>query len=165
MGGSSESEVPLLLPLPLPLAKESNQREDGGWWGEATAEAGRLAALAAPMIAVALLQLMMQLISTIMVGHLGEIPLAGAAIASSLTNVTGLSVLTKQVVYLCDEDETTHFEWNVWQAAAVVRDAPAGRLWLQAYALVLDPRRRDNTLVASEAEQGVIIVVDIDVMR
>ncbi|KAK3164453.1 hypothetical protein QOZ80_1AG0018770 [Eleusine coracana subsp. coracana] len=93
MGGSSESEVPLLLPLPLPLAKESNQREDGGWWGEATAEAGRLAALAAPMIAVALLQLMMQLISTIMVGHLGEVPLAGAAIASSLTNVAGLSVL------------------------------------------------------------------------
>ncbi|GJN12959.1 hypothetical protein PR202_ga31288 [Eleusine coracana subsp. coracana] len=82
MGGSSESEVPLLLPLPLPLAKESNQREDGGWWGEATAEAGRLAALAAPMIAVALLQLMMQLISTIMVGHLGEVPLAGAAIAT-----------------------------------------------------------------------------------
>ena len=60
-----------------------------GWW----AEAGRLAALAAPMIAVALLQLMMQLISTIMVGHLGEVPLAGAAIANSLTNVFGFSVL------------------------------------------------------------------------
>jgi len=57
-----------------------------GWW----AEAGRLAA---PMIAVALLQLMMQLISTIMVGHLGEVPLAGAAIANSLTNVSGFSVL------------------------------------------------------------------------
>jgi len=64
-----------------------------GWWAEATAEAGRLAALAAPMIAVALLQLMMQLISTIMVGHLGEVPLAGAAIANSLTNVSGFSVL------------------------------------------------------------------------
>lgn len=56
-------------------------------------ESGRLAALAAPMIAVALLQLMMQLISTVMVGHLGEVALAGAAIANSLTNVSGFSVL------------------------------------------------------------------------
>jgi multidrug resistance protein, MATE family len=92
--GSSESEVPLLLP-PLQPGKEGEQRcgGDGGRWGEATAEAGRLAALAAPMIAVALLQLMMQLISTVMVGHLGEVPLAGAAIANSLTNVAGFSVL------------------------------------------------------------------------
>jgi multidrug resistance protein, MATE family len=88
---SSESEVPLLL-APLQPGKEGEQRcgGDGGWWGEATAEVGRLAA---PMIAVALLQLMMQLISTVMVGHLGEVPLAGAAIANSLTNVAGFSVL------------------------------------------------------------------------
>ncbi|KAG2545521.1 protein DETOXIFICATION 12-like isoform X2 [Panicum virgatum] len=65
----------------------------GASWAAATAEAGRLAALGAPMIAVALLQLMMQLISTVMVGHLGEVPLAGAAIANSLTNVSGFSVL------------------------------------------------------------------------
>ncbi|VAH28873.1 unnamed protein product [Triticum turgidum subsp. durum] len=45
------------------------------------------------MIAVALLQLLMQLISTVMVGHLGEVALAGAAIANSLTNVSGFSVL------------------------------------------------------------------------
>lgn len=56
-------------------------------------ESGRLVALAAPMIAVALLQLMMQLISTVMVGHLGEVALAGAAIANSLTNVFGFSIL------------------------------------------------------------------------
>jgi len=68
-----------------------------GRWGEATAEAGRLAALAGPMIAVALLQLTMQLISTVMVGHLGEVPLAGAAIANSLTNVSGFSVLVSLI--------------------------------------------------------------------
>ncbi|TVU33745.1 hypothetical protein EJB05_15549, partial [Eragrostis curvula] len=100
--GSSETGVPLLLPHQP--GKESNQQlegkrprwwcgGDGGWWAEATAEVGRLAALAAPMIAVALLQLTMQLISTVMVGHLGEVPLAGAAIANSLTNVAGFSVL------------------------------------------------------------------------
>ncbi|KAF0920598.1 hypothetical protein E2562_035795 [Oryza meyeriana var. granulata] len=110
---SLDSEAPLLLP------RGSRKEEDGegergeaaagkvrhpwlrcrclvggdGWWREATAEAGRLFALAAPMIAVALLQLMMQLISTVMVGHLGEVALAGAAIANSLTNVSGFSVL------------------------------------------------------------------------
>ena len=71
-----------------------------GRWAEATAEAGRLAALAAPMIAVALLQLTMQLISTVMVGHLGEVPLAGAAIANSLTNVSGFSVLVSLIMSL-----------------------------------------------------------------
>jgi MATE family multidrug resistance protein len=90
------SEAPLLLAHPRE-GKEDPGADVGDrrcwWWAEATAEAGRLAALAAPMIAVALLQLMMQLISTIMVGHLGEVPLAGAAIANSLTNVSGFSVL------------------------------------------------------------------------
>jgi MATE family multidrug resistance protein len=86
---SSSSEAPLLLP------RESSRNETTGrrWWREAVEESGRLVALAAPMIAVALLQLMMQLISTVMVGHLGEVALAGAAIANSLTNVFGFSIL------------------------------------------------------------------------
>ncbi|XP_047048404.1 protein DETOXIFICATION 12-like [Lolium rigidum] len=86
---SSSSEAPLLLP------RESSRNETTGrrWWREAVDESGRLVALAAPMIAVALLQLMMQLISTVMVGHLGEVALAGAAIANSLTNVFGFSIL------------------------------------------------------------------------
>ncbi|KAM0838698.1 hypothetical protein ACQ4PT_060807 [Festuca glaucescens] len=85
---SSSSEAPLLLP------RESSRNETGRrWWRDAVEESGRLVALAAPMIAVALLQLMMQLISTVMVGHLGEVALAGAAIANSLTNVFGFSIL------------------------------------------------------------------------
>jgi multidrug resistance protein, MATE family len=109
------SEAPLLLPLPHTRGKSEEEEEaraqdhggkrwwwrrgaaSEGWWAEATAEAGRLAALAAPMIAVALLQLTMQLISTVMVGHLGEVPLAGAAIANSLTNVSGFSVLVSLI--------------------------------------------------------------------
>nr|CAB3493033.1 unnamed protein product [Digitaria exilis] len=115
MGSTAAEAAPLLLPHHQRGGKEDAAAEAGeegrrccwwwpwrrsrccgpeeGRWGEATAEAGRLAALAAPMIAVALLQLMMQLISTVMVGHLGEVPLAGAAIANSLTNVSGFSVL------------------------------------------------------------------------
>ncbi|KAL6615351.1 hypothetical protein ACP70R_037621 [Stipagrostis hirtigluma subsp. patula] len=97
-------EAPLLLPRPSGKEGDEAGAGDGrrwrragggeGWWcSEAVPEVGRLAALAAPMIAVALLQLTMQLISTVMVGHLGEVPLAGAAIANSLTNVSGFSVL------------------------------------------------------------------------
>ncbi|KAI5000925.1 hypothetical protein ZWY2020_010884 [Hordeum vulgare] len=70
----------LFLRAPLLLSRGNSHKEvpheAGGkrqrWWREAAEESGRLAALAAPMIAVALLQLMMQLISTVMVGHLGE---------------------------------------------------------------------------------------------
>ncbi|KAI5012114.1 hypothetical protein ZWY2020_024248 [Hordeum vulgare] len=91
----SSSEAPLLLSRGN--SHKEVPHEAGGkrqrWWREAAEESGRLAALAAPMIAVALLQLMMQLISTVMVGHLGEVALAGAAIANSLTNVSGFSVL------------------------------------------------------------------------
>lgn len=103
----SSSEAPLLLTRGSNKEEEYEEVEAGGkrwwrrlcccrgegWWREATEEAKRLAALAAPMIAVALLQLTMQLISTVMVGHLGEVALAGAAIANSLTNVSGFSVL------------------------------------------------------------------------
>ena len=95
--GSSESEAPLLPPQRGEEEAGCRCRwwRGGASWAEATAEAGRLAALAAPMIAVALLQLTMQLISTVMVGHLGEVPLAGAAIANSLTNVSGFRSLIK----------------------------------------------------------------------
>ena len=65
--GSSESEAPLLPPQRGEEEAGCRCRwwRGGASWAEATAEAGRLAALAAPMIAVALLQLMMQLILSI----------------------------------------------------------------------------------------------------
>jgi len=108
------SEAPLLLPHTRGKSEEEEEARahdhgakrwwwcrataaSEGRWAEASAEAGRLAALAGPMIAVALLQLTMQLISTVMVGHLGEVPLAGAAIANSLTNVSGFSVLVSLI--------------------------------------------------------------------
>ena len=95
---ASTSEAPLLL------SRGSEHKEvpdeAGGkrpWWREAAEEAGRRAARAAPMIAGARLQLWMQLISTVMVGHLGEVALAGAAIANSLTNGSGFSVLVSSL--------------------------------------------------------------------
>ncbi|CAL5038402.1 unnamed protein product [Urochloa decumbens] len=49
--------------------------------------------LAGPLIAGALLQNVIQMISVMYVGHLGELPLAGASMANSFTSVTGLTVL------------------------------------------------------------------------
>ncbi|KAK0575076.1 hypothetical protein LWI29_033688 [Acer saccharum] len=49
--------------------------------------------LAGPLIAVSLLQYCLQVISIMFVGHLGELPLSGASMASSFASVTGFSVL------------------------------------------------------------------------
>ncbi|KAJ3692393.1 hypothetical protein LUZ60_012743 [Juncus effusus] len=49
--------------------------------------------LAGPMIAGSLLQNVVQMISIMFVGHLGELSLAGASMASSFAGVTGYSLL------------------------------------------------------------------------
>ena len=49
--------------------------------------------LAGPMIAGSLLQNVIQMISVMFVGHLGELSLSGASMAASFAGVTGYSVL------------------------------------------------------------------------
>lgn len=50
--------------------------------------------IAAPMVAVSVLQYLLQVVSVIMVGHLGDqLALSSVAIATSLTNVVGFSLL------------------------------------------------------------------------
>jgi MATE family multidrug resistance protein len=49
--------------------------------------------IAGPMIGVTLLQYCLQVISVMMVGHLGELALSSASIATSFAGVTGLHVL------------------------------------------------------------------------
>ncbi|XP_042414145.1 protein DETOXIFICATION 10-like [Zingiber officinale] len=61
--------------------------------GEAAAEAWRIGYVAAPMVAVLMSQFLVQVSSTMVVGHLGELDLAAASIAFSLANVSGFSVL------------------------------------------------------------------------
>ncbi|WZZ14540.1 hypothetical protein YC2023_107629 [Brassica napus] len=53
----------------------------------------KVSSMAAPMVAVAVSQYLLQVISIVMAGHLDEISLSGVAIATSLTNVTGFSLL------------------------------------------------------------------------
>ncbi|KAJ8558358.1 hypothetical protein K7X08_005124 [Anisodus acutangulus] len=49
--------------------------------------------IAIPMVVVTLSQHLIRVLSMMMIGHLGELSLAGASIATSLTNVTGFSIL------------------------------------------------------------------------
>ncbi|XP_078157568.1 protein DETOXIFICATION 16-like isoform X3 [Carex rostrata] len=49
--------------------------------------------LAGPLILVSLLQYSLQVISLMFAGHLGELSLSGASVATSFANVTGFSVL------------------------------------------------------------------------
>ncbi|KAI3410697.1 Protein DETOXIFICATION (Multidrug and toxic compound extrusion protein) [Psidium guajava] len=49
--------------------------------------------LSGPLIGVSVLQYCVQVISVMFVGHLGELPLSGASMATSFASVTGFSVL------------------------------------------------------------------------
>lgn len=60
---------------------------------EVVEEAKRQVWLAGPLIGVSLLQYSLQVIAIMFVGHLGNLPLSGASLASSFANVTGFSVL------------------------------------------------------------------------
>ncbi|MBA0828795.1 hypothetical protein Goarm_013431, partial [Gossypium armourianum] len=68
---------------------------DNRWltWAAFVEETKRVGYLAGPMVVVTLSQYLLQVISTMMVGHLGVLPLASSAIAISLATVTGFSLL------------------------------------------------------------------------
>ncbi|XP_051144469.1 protein DETOXIFICATION 16-like isoform X3 [Andrographis paniculata] len=56
-------------------------------------EAKQQLVLALPLVAVNMLQYCLQVISVMFVGHLGELPLSSASVATSFASVTGFSVL------------------------------------------------------------------------
>ncbi|OWM86265.1 hypothetical protein CDL15_Pgr011089 [Punica granatum] len=58
-----------------------------------TKEVKRVGSIAGPMVAVSFSQYALQTISTMIVGHLGELALSCTAIAVSFAGVTGFSVL------------------------------------------------------------------------
>ncbi|KAL1179680.1 hypothetical protein V6Z11_A03G176500 [Gossypium hirsutum] len=68
---------------------------DNRWltWAAFVEETKRVGYLAGPMVVVTLSQYLLQVTSTMMVGHLGVLPLASSAIAIALATVTGFSVL------------------------------------------------------------------------
>ncbi|XP_019173064.1 PREDICTED: protein DETOXIFICATION 12-like [Ipomoea nil] len=62
-------------------------------WDALTEELKKVSRIALPMVFVAISQQLVITVAMMMLGHLGELSLSGAAIATSLTNVTGFSLL------------------------------------------------------------------------
>ncbi|KAE8668230.1 MATE efflux family protein 9 [Hibiscus syriacus] len=62
-------------------------------WAPFAGEIKRVGYLAGPMVAVTISQYLLPVISTMMVGHLGELALSSSSIAISLAGVTGFSFL------------------------------------------------------------------------
>ncbi|PNX55349.1 MATE efflux family protein DTX1-like, partial [Trifolium pratense] len=56
-------------------------------------ELKKMGRIAAPMVATTVLQYLLQVVSVMMVGHLNQLSLSSVAIATSLTNVSGFSIL------------------------------------------------------------------------
>ncbi|KAI3869288.1 hypothetical protein MKX03_010504 [Papaver bracteatum] len=79
------------------LFKAKDQEEEGGkkslTWDAFVEEAKKVGYIAGPMVAANLSLQLISVISLMMVGHLGEIVLAGTAMATSLCAVTGSSLL------------------------------------------------------------------------
>ncbi|KAI3717070.1 hypothetical protein L1987_68409 [Smallanthus sonchifolius] len=63
-------------------------------WGAFGREVRNVSVIVAPMVVVAVLQYLMQMVAIVMVGHVDQLSLSSVAIATSLTNVTGFSLLS-----------------------------------------------------------------------
>ncbi|XP_023732113.1 protein DETOXIFICATION 14 [Lactuca sativa] len=70
------------------------ERRDVQRWGDYGREVKKMGRIAVPMVVVAALQYLMQMVAVIMVGHVDQLALSSLAIATSLTNVTGFSLLS-----------------------------------------------------------------------
>ncbi|KAM7520289.1 hypothetical protein LguiB_019251 [Lonicera macranthoides] len=71
------------------------EKEEGGksTWGLFMEELKEVCYIAMPMVVATVSQSLLRVASMMMVGHLGQLSLSGTAIATSLTNVTGFSLL------------------------------------------------------------------------
>ncbi|XP_042504059.1 protein DETOXIFICATION 14-like [Macadamia integrifolia] len=75
------------------LAKERGGGGEVLRWKVIVEEVKKVGFIAGPMVAVTVSQYLLQVISLMMVGHLGELELSSTSIATSLTGVTGFSLI------------------------------------------------------------------------
>ncbi|XP_056165823.1 protein DETOXIFICATION 17-like [Syzygium oleosum] len=107
-GGGGDQEIDEASLLESPLIQSHDLERDGGGGGGKPSpgsvprderrvimieELKRQVRLSGPLIGVSMLQYSVQVISVMFVGHLGELPLSGASMATSFASVTGFSVL------------------------------------------------------------------------
>ncbi|XP_058184639.1 protein DETOXIFICATION 16-like isoform X2 [Rhododendron vialii] len=100
-GKKSSLEARLIITPNHERRDHEEEEEEGGWFivrEEILEEGKKQVVLAGPLIAVSLLQYCLQVISIMFVGHLGELPLSSASLATSFASVSGFSVLTQSVV-------------------------------------------------------------------
>uniref|UniRef100_M1A5S6 Fertility restorer n=1 Tax=Solanum tuberosum TaxID=4113 RepID=M1A5S6_SOLTU len=95
--------------------------------GEIIEEIKRQLGLAVPLIAVNILQYCLQVISIMFVGHLGELPLSGASMATSFASVTGFSVLIVLGIKGAALANAISYWINVFLLAGYVKFSPACR--------------------------------------
>ncbi|GKE34043.1 DETOXIFICATION 14-like protein, partial [Tanacetum coccineum] len=69
------------------------RRREAERWTDISCEIKKMSLIAGPMVVVAVLQYMMQMVTVAIVGHVDQLSLASVAIATSVTNVTGFSLL------------------------------------------------------------------------
>ncbi|GER47312.1 MATE efflux family protein [Striga asiatica] len=82
-----DSEQPLLAP------HESRDTQTITKWEAFVRELNTVSYIAMPMVVVSVSQYLLRAVSMMMLGHLGELALSSASIATSLANVTGFSLL------------------------------------------------------------------------
>ncbi|XP_059282914.1 protein DETOXIFICATION 14-like [Lycium ferocissimum] len=83
----------LVMEEALPLLPEKREILRTTTW-EAYKEAlKKVSYIAIPMVVVTVSQHLIRVLSMMMIGHLGELSLSGASVATSLTNVTGFSLV------------------------------------------------------------------------
>ena len=80
--------------LESPLCEKSNEE-----WCDVSkstiAELKKQVHLAGPLVVVSLLQYSLQMISVMFIGHLGELSLSSASMATSFAGVTGFSLMVR----------------------------------------------------------------------
>ncbi|KAM3284613.1 protein DETOXIFICATION 3 [Capsicum chacoense] len=75
------------------LLQEERETLTTTTWDSFSEELKKVSYIAIPMVVVTISQRLVRVLSMMMVGHLGELSLSGASIATSLTNFTGLSLI------------------------------------------------------------------------
>ncbi|BAT93846.1 hypothetical protein LR48_Vigan609s001000 [Vigna angularis] len=76
------------------IQKQEEEREEKRvTWSGFSEEMRRISVIAGPMVAVVSSQYLLQIVATMIVGHLGELYLSSAALAISLAGVSGFSLL------------------------------------------------------------------------
>ncbi|GAU33751.1 hypothetical protein TSUD_52840 [Trifolium subterraneum] len=90
---SDGTETPLLLPIDENGTQNTRPEK---WWNKVLdiEEAKRQLMFSLPMILTNLFYYLITLVSVMLVGHLGELQLAGSTLANSWFSLTGVAVMT-----------------------------------------------------------------------